>query len=151
LEKIRKYFYKIFLFALVRVSTNHSLWSISITIKIWRLVRGDTKMIRMDSISYIFVLCVTRWWLCVHKGDFLVREGQLCQYVFFIKQGMVKICSFIEDREFIMRFFTENTFVTVVNSFTEQTPSHFQIKALEDFSQQRLSKRTLLGKKWCTK
>src|ERR1700712_5006194 len=67
-----------------------------------------------------------------HKGDFLVREGQVCQYVFFIKQGIVKICSFIDDREFIMRFFTENMFVTVMNSFTEQTPSHLQIKALED-------------------
>lgn len=67
-----------------------------------------------------------------HKGDVLVREGQVCQYVYFIKEGMVKLCSFNDEREFIMRFFTENMFVTVLNSFTDQTPSHFQIKALED-------------------
>src|ERR1700712_266375 len=67
-----------------------------------------------------------------HKGDFLVREGQVCHYVFFIKRGMVKLCSSNNDREFIMRFFSENMLVTVFNSFTEQIPSHFQIKALED-------------------
>jgi CRP/FNR family transcriptional regulator, anaerobic regulatory protein len=66
------------------------------------------------------------------KGDFLIREGQICQQIFFIKEGMVKICSYIDDREFIMRFFQENMFVTVMNSFVDQTPSHFQIKALED-------------------
>jgi CRP/FNR family transcriptional regulator, anaerobic regulatory protein len=66
------------------------------------------------------------------KGDFLLREGQVSQYVFFIQLGMVKVCSFHDDREFILRFFTENMFVTVFDSFTEQTPSHFQIKALED-------------------
>jgi CRP-like cAMP-binding protein len=67
-----------------------------------------------------------------HKGDFLVREGQVCHYVFFIKKGMVKLCSSNNDREFIMRFFSENMFVTVFNSFTDKTPSHFRIKALED-------------------
>jgi CRP-like cAMP-binding protein len=66
------------------------------------------------------------------KGDLLVREGQVCQFIFFIQSGMVKLCSSNEDREFIMRFFPENTFVTVFDSFTEQIPSHFQIKALED-------------------
>lgn len=67
-----------------------------------------------------------------HKGDFLVREGQFCQHVYYIKKGMVKVSSFNDDREFIMRFFPEHMFVTVLNSFTDQTPSHFQIKALED-------------------
>lgn len=67
-----------------------------------------------------------------HKGDFLIREGQVCQHLFFVRTGMVKLCSSNDDREFIMRFFSENMFVTVFNSFTEQIPSHFQIKALED-------------------
>ena len=66
------------------------------------------------------------------KGDFLIREEQVCQYIFFIKKGMVKVCASDGNREFIMRFFQENIFVTVVNSFVEQTPSRFQIKALED-------------------
>ena len=66
------------------------------------------------------------------KGDFLLREGQVSQHVLFIQLGMVKVCSFNEDREFILRFFPENMFVAVFNSFIDQTPSHFQIKALED-------------------
>lgn len=66
------------------------------------------------------------------KGDFLIREGQLCQYIYFIKKGMVKVSSFNDEREFIMRFFPEGMFVTAMDSFTNQTPSHFQIKALED-------------------
>jgi len=66
------------------------------------------------------------------KGDFLLREGQVCQHVFFMKRGMVKICTSNGDREFIMRFFPENLFVTVFDSFVGQVPSRFQIKALED-------------------
>lgn len=65
------------------------------------------------------------------KGDFLIREGQTCHYVFFLRKGLVKLCSSNGDREFIMRFFSESSFVTVFDSFTENFPSHFQIKALE--------------------
>ncbi|MCS3871162.1 CRP-like cAMP-binding protein [Chryseobacterium ginsenosidimutans] len=68
----------------------------------------------------------------IQKGDFLVREGQVCKHIYFVKKGMVKICSCNEDREFILRFFPEEHFVTALESFNDQTPSHFQIKALED-------------------
>lgn len=66
------------------------------------------------------------------KGDFLMREGQVCKHIYFVKNGMVKICSFNNDREFIMRFLPENTFFTALESFNDQAPSHFHIKALEN-------------------
>jgi len=67
-----------------------------------------------------------------NKGDFLMHEGQICKHIYFVKKGMAKICSFNDDREFIMRFLPENSFFTALESFNDQAPSHFQIKALED-------------------
>jgi CRP-like cAMP-binding protein len=66
------------------------------------------------------------------KGTAIVREGQVCQYVYFIEKGLAKILSTNGEREFIMRFFPENSFVSIVDSFTDQTPSNFQLVAIED-------------------
>jgi CRP-like cAMP-binding protein len=66
------------------------------------------------------------------KGSMIVREGQVCQYIYFIEKGLAKILSTNGDREFIMRFFPENSFVSIVDSFTDQTPSNFQFVAIED-------------------
>jgi CRP/FNR family transcriptional regulator, anaerobic regulatory protein len=66
------------------------------------------------------------------KGDIIVREGQVCKELYFVQKGLLKILSVNEGREFIMRFFPENVFVTIVDSFTEQKPSTFEMVALED-------------------
>ena len=65
------------------------------------------------------------------KGDLLIREGQVCNYIYYFTEGLAKLRSINGDREFIMRFISENTFATVIDSFTEQKPSHFEIIALE--------------------
>jgi CRP/FNR family transcriptional regulator, anaerobic regulatory protein len=66
------------------------------------------------------------------KGSVLVRQGQICKELFYVEKGLLKICSLDDGREFIMRFFPENSFVTVVDSFTEQSASRFEMVALED-------------------
>jgi len=60
------------------------------------------------------------------------REGQTCHYIYFVKKGLLKLFSIHNDREFIMRFFLENSFVTVFDSFTYNKASRFQLMALED-------------------
>ena len=65
------------------------------------------------------------------KGDLLVREGQVCNYIYYFTEGLAKMYSTNGDREFIMRFIPENSFATVIDSFTEQKPSCFEIIALE--------------------
>lgn len=66
------------------------------------------------------------------KGTVIVRECQVCQYVYFIEKGLTKILSINGEREFIMRFSPENSFVCIVDSFTEQSPSNFRLVAIED-------------------
>ena len=41
------------------------------------------------------------------KGDFLIKDGQTCNHIFFIKSGLAKTFSINGDREFIMQFFFE--------------------------------------------
>ncbi|HOZ96428.1 MAG TPA: Crp/Fnr family transcriptional regulator [Niabella sp.] len=68
------------------------------------------------------------------KGELLLKSGSICRKLFFIDKGLVKTFFFNEDKEFIMRFFPEYTFFTVLDSFTNQTPSGYDIMALEKTS-----------------
>lgn len=69
---------------------------------------------------------------CCTKGTTLVRQGEVCGEIYFVEKGLLKVMSMNGDREFVLRFFPENAFVTIVDSFTEQKPSHFRLVALED-------------------
>lgn len=50
---------------------------------------------------------------------------------FFIQEGLVKICFTNETKEFIMRFFVENSILTVIDSYFKQSPSAYDVLALE--------------------
>ena len=65
------------------------------------------------------------------KGSFILKRSEICSKLYFLDSGLVKTSFFKEDREFIMRFFQENSFFSVLDSFTARTPSHFNIIALE--------------------
>ena len=66
------------------------------------------------------------------KGQVINTEGQICKNLFFIDKGLVKHYYHHKDRVFILRFFSETNFFTVLDSFTNQTPSQFITIALED-------------------
>ncbi|MBI1768352.1 MAG: Crp/Fnr family transcriptional regulator [Bacteroidetes bacterium] len=68
----------------------------------------------------------------VQKGDYLLRTGEVCRYLFFINEGLVKSFFFKNGKEFVMRFFSENVLFTVFDSYLTQTPSNFNIVALEN-------------------
>ena len=66
------------------------------------------------------------------KGQVINREGQICKNLFFIDKGLVKHYYHHKDRVFILRFFSETNFFTVLDSYVRQTPSQFTTIALED-------------------
>lgn len=66
------------------------------------------------------------------KGQVINKEGQICKNLFFIDKSLVKHYYHHKDRAFILRFFSETNFFTVLDSFTNQTPSQFITIALED-------------------
>jgi CRP-like cAMP-binding protein len=34
------------------------------------------------------------------KGEYLLKKGQVCRYIFFIREGLVKLCFTNETKEF---------------------------------------------------
>jgi CRP-like cAMP-binding protein len=65
------------------------------------------------------------------KGDYLLKEESVCKHLYFIDKGLTKTFFNNDGKEFIMRFFPENTMFTVLNSYLMQTPSNYMIMALE--------------------
>lgn len=65
------------------------------------------------------------------KNENVLDDGQTCKYLFFIVKGLMKINFNGDGKEFIMRFFRENEMLTVLDSFSSQTPSHYLIQTLE--------------------
>lgn len=65
------------------------------------------------------------------KGDYLLKSGDVCSHLFFIDKGLTKTYFNKEDKEFIMRFFPENSMFTLLDSYLSQKPSEYKILALE--------------------
>ncbi len=67
----------------------------------------------------------------VRKGEYLLRIGEPCRKIYFIEKGLVKTYFNREDKEFIMKFFPENSMFTVLDSYIQQSPSSYMVLALE--------------------
>jgi CRP-like cAMP-binding protein len=71
--------------------------------------------------------------VCFKKGDFFIRDNEVCRYIGFIAQGAVKAYSTNkEDQENITCFKFENEFVTSFSAFVSQENSKRNIRAIED-------------------
>lgn len=66
------------------------------------------------------------------KGQIINKEGQICKNLYFIDNGLVKHYYHQKERVFILRFFSEGNFFTVLDSFVNQTPSQFTTITLEE-------------------
>ncbi len=67
----------------------------------------------------------------IEKGKYLLKTGEQCRKIFFINKGLAKTYFNREEKEFIMRFFPENSMFTVLDSYIQQTPSSYMVLALE--------------------
>ncbi len=67
------------------------------------------------------------------KGEFLVRQDQVCRHIAFIIKGSFRIY-YLNDKgeETTSCFCTENGFTTSYKSFIFQEPSTLSIQAIED-------------------
>jgi CRP-like cAMP-binding protein len=68
----------------------------------------------------------------IKKGDYFVKEGQVCDFIGFINSGLFRMFYILNGKEINLHFFLDNEFVVVYNSFLTNTPSKFYIEALED-------------------
>lgn len=76
------------------------------------------------------------------KGQFIISEHQVCENLFFLKKGLVKLY-FIGDkgREIVIRFFSENSPFSSLESFLGQKNTSHVILALEPVQVDFLSKQ----------
>ena len=68
----------------------------------------------------------------VSKMEFLLREGQICRYLYFVEEGLLHFF-FTRDGQEITKFFTEAPYCfTAQQSLTMKIPANEGIQALED-------------------
>jgi len=65
------------------------------------------------------------------KDHVLLREHQVCDYIFFIKKGIARIYYYKNEKEITEWFATDETFFLSIISFFERTPSRLIIKLPE--------------------
>jgi CRP/FNR family transcriptional regulator, anaerobic regulatory protein len=67
------------------------------------------------------------------RDEYLLRPGQICDQVFFVKKGCLQLNSIGYDgKEVGIKIAVENKFITDCESFFTGTPSRCSIRALED-------------------
>ena len=66
------------------------------------------------------------------KGDFLVKSGQVSQYLYFVKSGIGKVYYLKEDKEIIDWISDEGNLLTSVTSFLTHQPSKHIVQLMED-------------------
>ena len=78
------------------------------------------------------------------KGSLLASEARVCQQFYFLEEGLVKYYMINdEQKEVILRFFSEGAMFTALESFLTQQPAGQSIEALEQVTVSYISKNDL--------
>jgi len=73
------------------------------------------------------------------KNEVVLREGMICNALYYVNSGMLSSYYFADDREVCNWIAIENDFATSYYSFILRTPSYECIEALEDCEIQTIS------------
>jgi CRP-like cAMP-binding protein len=69
----------------------------------------------------------------LRRRQLLLKEGEVCRHKVFVAKGLLRNYRLKDDgTEYILRFTPENAWSIVHDSYTNQTPSKYNIDALED-------------------
>jgi len=78
------------------------------------------------------------------KGEYLIKEGQVEQSIYFIEAGAVRVFHVTEFEEQTIRFGYEGSIITSLSSFITGNPSEFYIEALRKTTVKIVHKKLLL-------
>ncbi|MEO6904170.1 MAG: Crp/Fnr family transcriptional regulator [Bacteroidia bacterium] len=71
----------------------------------------------------------------VSKGDFLLKQGEICQHSFFVEKGLLRSYSIdLTGKEHIIQFAPQNWFISDRSSVYFNEPSDFFMEAIEETS-----------------
>src|SRR5699024_6260955 len=69
----------------------------------------------------------------VKKGENLLEAGKVCEYIYYVEEGLLRFFLFNEDGvEYTVQFSPESWFTGDRNGFYFNQPSHYHIDAIED-------------------
>jgi len=86
--------------------------------------------------------CITE--LEFKRNEPLLKEGQICNSIFFISSGFCKAYYNLDGKEINTAFYFENEFATNMKSLTTSSNSGYTIKACEKMRVVRFDKTKLL-------
>lgn len=73
------------------------------------------------------------------KGEFILREGEVCNHVTFLNKGFVRVYNIVHGEELTINFGFDGNYVTDYSSFVSRKPSRDFIIAMEDLEILQLS------------
>lgn len=65
------------------------------------------------------------------KGELFIREGQICKYITYVQQGMIRQFYLKSGKDLTEHFTYENGMFVCLKSFFRQIPTNLQAEALE--------------------
>ncbi|MBQ7442485.1 MAG: Crp/Fnr family transcriptional regulator [Bacteroidaceae bacterium] len=68
----------------------------------------------------------------VSKGERLMKEGDVCKYMYYVERGMVRQFYYKGGRDVTEHFSYEGRIVICIESFLKQQPSRLIVEALEN-------------------
>jgi len=68
----------------------------------------------------------------VKKGECILREGEICNKLFYVQSGMLRVYELDDGKEINTWFVNEGDFFISITSFHKEMPSIEFIEALED-------------------
>ena len=74
-----------------------------------------------------------------HRNQLILRQGDPCEYVWFINRGIVEKYYVINGKERVNDLVTEENFFSDFNGFLFQLPSNLGIRAIEETETLRIS------------
>ncbi|QEC69543.1 Crp/Fnr family transcriptional regulator [Panacibacter ginsenosidivorans] len=78
------------------------------------------------------------------KNEPLLKEGQICNSIYFISSGVCKSCYNMDGKEINTAFYFENDFATNIKSLRTSSKSEYNIKAHEKTKAVKIDKTRLL-------
>ncbi|WP_343330413.1 Crp/Fnr family transcriptional regulator [Polaribacter staleyi] len=78
----------------------------------------------------------------VKKKNFLMRKGEICKFEGFVTKGLFRVYHIDNNGvEQVLYFAQESWWITDIDSFTNEKPSHLYIQALENSEVLLISKK----------
>lgn len=98
--------------------------------KAFEIYLREKAELNADEIEAVRVVCIER---NIRKRQYLLQEGNLCHTECFIAKGCMRMFFVGEDGlEHILRFAVENWWISDRESYSNGTPSRYNIDALEN-------------------